>query len=217
MEFKTGITKKGKLKMKKLIAVILSFVLCLSFAACSKEVVSSNDYKQKMETITESLNKGKIPEIEYALGDNPDGIKKHFEDLLANESHDGDEGHNHSHDEVTSFTVTQGLRSVKMDAGKFVYHYEIDKKEKGVSVIVSYTEAFGFTAGEATMQDVAACFDPNSVKTVLPSDDDMYFLVYPSSDCMVLRYEKDNLKLDFYFSENVLIATVLLDKSNWTL
>jgi len=217
MEFKTGITKKGKLKMKKLIAVILSFLLCLSLAACSKEVVSSNDYKQKMETITESLNKGKIPEIEYALGDNPDGIKKHFEDLLGNESHDEDEGHNHSHDEVTSFTVTQGLRSVKMDAGKFVYHYEIDKKEKGVSVIVSYTEAFGFTAGESTMQDVAACFDPNSVKTVLPSDDDMYFLVYPSSDCMVLRYEKDNLKLDFYFSENVLIATVLLDKSNWTL
>ena len=217
MEFKTGITKKGKLKMKKIIAVILSFVLCLSFSACSKEVVSSNDYKQNMESITESLNKGKIPEIDFALGDNPDGIKKHFDDQLANESQTEEEGHNHSHDEVTSFTVTQGLRSVKMDAGKFVYHYEIDKKEKGISVIVSYTKAFGFTAGETTMQEVSACFDPNSVKKILPSEDDMYFLVYPSSDCMVLRYEKDNLKLDFYFSENLLIAAVLLDKANWTL
>ena len=84
--------------MRKIVTFLLAIVFVFSFVACSKETVSSNDYKQKMSEITESLSYGKIPEIEYALGDNPDGIKKHFEDLLAADDHeDEEENHNHSH------------------------------------------------------------------------------------------------------------------------
>ena len=204
--------------MKKIIAVILSllFITCL-FSACSKESVSSNDYTNNKTAIENGINDGKIPEIDFALGDNPDGIKKHFDDLLAGGDHSGEEDHNHSHDEVTSFTVTEGFSTAKMDAGKFVYHYEKDKKANGVSVIVSYTNAFGFTAGETTMQEVSACFDQNAITKFTASEDDMYFLVYPIENTMILRKESDNIRLDFYFSENVLVAVVLMDKNNWTL
>ena len=204
--------------MRKAVAGLMALVFIFALVGCSKETVSSEGYEGKMRTITENLFAGKIPEVEYALGDNPDGIKKHFDDLLAGEEHsEEEENHNHSHDEVTSFTVTEGFRSVKMDAGKFVYHYEVDKKDRGVSVIVSYTEAFGFTAGETTMQEVSACFDPNSIVKFTATEDDMYFLVYPVENCMILRFEADNYKLDFYFSDNVLVAALIMEKENWTL
>ena len=140
--------------MKKVTALLMSlvFIACI-FSACSNETTSSNEITDNKSAIVEGVKNGKIPEIDYALGDNPDGIKKHFEDLLAAESH-SEEDHNHSHDGVTSFTVTEGLSTVKMDAGKFVYHYEKDKKANGISVIVSYTDAFGFTAGETIIIEV---------------------------------------------------------------
>ena len=203
--------------MKKIFAVLLSVVLIASlFSACSKETVSSNDYSENKTAIEKGIAEGKIPEIDYALGDNPDGIKKHFDDLLAQDDHLGEEDHSHSHDEVTSFTVTEGFSTVKMDAGKFVYHYEKDKKANGISVIVSYTEAFGFTAGETTMQEVSACFDQNAITKFTASEDDMYFLVFPIENTMILRRESGNKRLDFYFSENVLVAVTLIDKANWT-
>ncbi len=203
--------------MKRIIAICLSLVLiaCV-FSACSNEVTSSNDITDNKTAILEGKENGKIPEIDYALGDNPDGIKKHFDDLLAKDDHSEEENHNHSHDEVTNFTITEGISTVKMDAGKFVYHYEKDKKANGISVIVSYTKAFGFTAGETIMQEVSDCFEQNSITTFTASEDDMYFLVYPLDDCMILRNESDNIRLDFYFSENVLVAVVLMDKNNWT-
>ena len=203
--------------MKKIIAICLSLVLIVCiFSACSNETTSSTDIKDNKAAVTEGIKNGKIPEIDYALGDNPDGIKKHFEDLLAQNDHSEEEDHNHSHDDVTSFTVTEGISTVKMDAGKFVYHYEKSKKSNGISVIVSYTKAFGFTAGETIMQEVSACFEQNSITKFSASEDDMYFLVYPLSDCMILRNDTGNIRLDFYFSENVLVATVIMDKANWT-
>ena len=203
--------------MKRIIALFLALVLLTgTFAACSKEDVSSTNKTDSITAIKEGIQNGKIPEIDFALGDNPDGIKKHFDDLLAGGDHAEEGDHNHSHDEVTSFTVTEGFTTVKMDAGKFVYHYEKDKKSNGVSVIVSFTKAFGFTSGETTMQEVSACFDQNAITKFTASEDDMYFLVFPLENTMILRNESGDTRLDFYFNENVLVAVVLMDKNNWT-
>ena len=59
--------------MKRIICLLLCLIVFCNFSACKKQENTENT-----NFITEYANKGKIPECDYTLGDDPEKIKSDF-------------------------------------------------------------------------------------------------------------------------------------------
>ena len=53
--------------------------------------------------------------------------------------------------------------------------------------------------------------------TLNATDAELVFLAVRQEEVIILRYEYDNLRLDYYFYDNLLITTVLSDTDVWKL
>ena len=201
--------------MKKLIAVLISFVFLFSFAACGGKEGSESKSDESIKTVvTEAITQGKIPEVKYALGTSTKEIDKYYADIekQMKESHEGD-GEVHSDHDIMLNSM-EGNLSYTYEIGVEKYFYEKAKKSEGISVICTLEDAFGIKQG-TSKSDVEAALAGLELKTVQAGEDELYFV--PLTEAIVLRYKSGEYKLDFYFSNNELVATVLMNTENWTI
>ena len=204
--------------IKRILAVILAIMMLVGLAACKKndDTASSdtNTLPDKSSDIAAAVAEGKIPELEFKLGDEISVLRDRYNELYSDmqDAHTG-EGHVHDDGDVL-LDMSEGNLSVTYNIGTASYYYEKEKKQSGIAVVCSLQDAFGFKQG-TSRSDIEGSLASLSLKSLNAGEDELYFVPIP--DAIVLRYKKDGRQLDFYFSDNELVATVLRDLNNWTI
>ena len=204
--------------MKRILAAILAVFMLFTLAACGAkddaEVQSTPQIADKSGEIETAVAEGKIPELKFKLGDATADLRTHYNDLWQDmeNSHSG-EGHVHNDSDVL-LDKSEGDLSMTYTIGTEGYYYEKAKSKNGIAVLCSTEDAFGFKQG-TPRADVEAALAYLSLKSLNAGEDELYFVPIP--EAIILRYKKDGRQLDFYFSENELVATVLRDLNNWTI
>lgn len=180
--------------MKRIIAVILamSFVFCL--CSCGQEKKEKRD-----EGIVTKIKAGQMTGTKFSLGTDPAVIKNAYS------GSDKDEN---------ALSISEGQSTVNMVTDNYDYHYYKKNEKNGISVIVNFGDAYGFENGIAMSQDVIDKLgDDFSFKDA--TEDQMYFLRSEAQNCQVLRYTFSNKRVDFYFIDSLLAATVLCNTQYW--
>ena len=189
--------------MKK-VALMLVMLLTLSICGCASETKKS-DLEVDIEYYA---NLGQIPESEYSLGSEI----AIFEQLAA-ESAEAE--HTHDEDEVY-YEIAENDGYTEIYAGSLNYYYETDKKDDGVSCIVSYDGGYGFKQGSMSIEIrdelAAAGFEAEEQDA---EKSDVFFL--PSSGsftCLEYTFKENTVR--FIFEENALCACTLTG-ADWSL
>jgi hypothetical protein len=197
--------------MKKAICLILSLVCAFTLVGCGKD----NDTKNDKIDLAYYAKLGQMPEAKYTLGANPDQVIDELDGINEQEEaeHQADPNDTHGHDEEEFYLeVVEGEKNVLIDNGNICYYYTKANKDKGVSLIVSYGDAFGFSLGTVILE----------LKNSLPSvefteeelsDENAFFASYVL-DGTVLKAEFENSTILFVFQENELFATAIYNE-NW--
>ncbi len=204
--------------MKKLIALLLVLSLCIiPLAGCREDDANSSSTNSATGEIDALAADGKLDNIKYGLGANVDDVKKYYSDLEAEflSEHTDDDEHNHDAEYVYyNFEKKSDYSIIDISVARF--YFENDKQDKGVSVIATDSETFGFTPGVTTKYEVEDSIKAEG-ETFNATEEDLRFLAVRTEPVLVLRYEFEDYTLDFYFYENTLITTVLTDTNNWKL
>lgn len=203
--------------MKKIISILMALVFVFSFAACGGKTKDTSSVIDKGNEIKALLEKGKLDGVDFPLGTDNKVIREHYEDLIdaLESAHSSQGGHIHTGEEVM-FEVMEGSKTITMDAGNTKFFYEKAKKNNGISVICTFKDVYGFVVGETTKNEIEESLASLNGKTVIATEDDLYFLSVVSK-AIILRYSVGDFQLDFYFSDNTLIAAVIMNTKNWTL
>ncbi len=199
--------------MKKLSCLFLCLILIFSLSACSKE---SNKEDESGVDLSYYALLGKMPEVEYALGENPDVITKELNARLKeeNDNHKEDPNHAHEHDEDEFyFEVVQGEKNVLLDNGHICYYYNKANKNKGISYIVNYDTAYGLSLGKV-ISEVKDEFSSVEFKEEPISSNNAFFADYIVDGTVLTATFGENVVL-FVFQENALFATAIYN-SNWS-
>ncbi len=204
--------------MKKLFTVILAVLMLFSLAACGgkddTETPSAPAIPDKSDEVAAAVSEGRIPELEFKLGDSTSDLRTRFNELLEDmeDAHEGG-GHVHNDGDIL-LDKSEGELSMTYTVGTAGYYYEKEKSKNGIAVLLSLEDAFGFKQG-TPRADVETALAKLSLKSLNAGEDELYFVPIP--EAIILRYKKDGRQLDFYFSDNELVATVLRDLNNWTI
>ena len=200
--------------MKKAICLLMVFALILSLCACDKNGINSTASSNHSVDVAYYASLGKIPELDFALGADPDDIVN-VNDDKEETSDSGD----HSH--LPDIIKQEGNLSVLLDAGTTRYYYEKAKAEKGISAIVCLNGAYGFlkdSGSTITSEQIKAAIPGIDCEEKTPSSDDLFFLPVTSDNAKVLIYTFNNkYKLQFFFIDGVFSAVMLSDMENWTI
>ena len=196
--------------MKKLFSVILAFVLVLSFAACTKN--KSADAPQEVTqtvfvdkaALEQNVTDGKIPEMEYALGQDVEALKTDLEQQPQENADDEDYAGPYTLLEKADYTViSTGIFR------QFEYCCRADGK---VSAVATSDAAFGLENGtfineiELALSDVAE--KKQGVKVAwLPSG--------VLCDCLTAAFGEN--AVSFLFVDDQLVKTVVYRAEEWTI
>ncbi len=185
--------------MKRLLSLVLAFVMIFIFAACK-----DNEGKKDFNSIDIEYyaNLGQMPECEYSLGESVskinDELSKQFES---------------SDIEEMVYNVSENGNRVLIDNGQFKYYYLKENEADGISYIVSFDTAFGFEIGTLIVEVKDALSD-FEYKTAEISKDNVFFL-FGSPDGSVITCEFEENTVMFVFENNALCATALYKTSDW--
>lgn len=207
--------------MKKLFCLLLSAAVILSLAGCGKKKAEKK-YTTDVD-VEYYVRQGQLPECgKYALGYDVDKLTSELDAQMnasgdggsgGSDSADGEESHSHDEDgffwfldERDSYT---GLRT-----GSAEYCYRPDKRQDGISAIVSFDTAFGFETGTISIEIKEALSDFKPTESTegnglpfLPTDDATEYLTYKFADRCVT----------FAFYENALCGTAVYDCREWSI
>lgn len=206
--------------MKKILALVLCFSL-LALAGCGAAPSSSEPSSSKSATgeIDNLAADGKVDGIEYGLGADIEEVKTYYENL-ANEyatEHAGSDEHVHGDaEEYHYYNFEEGEDFCTIDISKARFYYETGKEDKGVAVIATDSETFGFVPGETMKYEVEDAIKAEG-DIFEATEDELRFLAVRTEPLIVLRYEFEDYQLEFYFYDNLLVTTVLIDTNNWNI
>lgn len=188
--------------MKKLLVLFLTVLFVLSFAGCKdKNGKDAPKVKTEGETAVES---GNIPDLSFQLGSDPDNIEDFYEDYISK---------NEGTDEY--IVEQEGELTVLLETNSVKYYYEKEKEDNGIGFIAVLSDCLGYERGVMMPEDIQNEF----VATGTLSDateEEMFFLPAYEENCKVLKYDFGRYKLEFYFVNDFLSATVIYDSENWT-
>ncbi len=189
--------------MKKFLSVVLCLSLLFSFAACGND----NDVtlQENKGAIDEFAAIGEVPELEIKLGSTPDAAVS-FYNTAATE--------NDNPDLVLGEMV--GETAVMLSNGIDSFYYEKQNAQYGISVIA-------LTGGEAYGLQIADTTTKSDVETLLAAKytvtpatpEQLYFLPGAVDGGEVLSCSFDNIRLDFFFFEDILSAVTLTNTTYW--
>lgn len=185
--------------MKRIISLLLAAVMVCSFASCKK----GNKNQQIGTDVEYYANLGKMPECEYELGFDVDKLIDVLEKKATAENA-GEE------DYYTSFEIDE--RTAIMTSG-FSFYYFTDKKDKGISCIVSNEEAFGFKQGTVSVEvrDALKSYGFESTQRN-PIDGELFFIPGAGDNMTCMEYGFKNATVLFVFDTNELCATAIFTK-----
>lgn len=205
---------------------ILLFFLCVSMlllAACKHNddgltSFQEADYETKIEN---TAAKGELEGIKFSLGADIGGVKSYFkklaDDYNANHQNDGEHNHNFGSlddEEYAYYNVVDKTAYSVIETANARYYYDRDNRTAGIVAISSDSTVFGFTPGLTTKYEIELEFKSEG-KTVSAEEKDLELLSMPTASVLILRYTFEDYQLDFYFSENMLISTAIIDRENW--
>lgn len=198
--------------MKRIIAYFL--IISTMFLICGCKDNSNNTLEDDFITdVKYYLSLGKIKEADFALGTTPEQIENAELDFSHEEGGDANMGHDHEHGIVKE----EGAVSYHYIYGPFQYFYNKGKEEKGISFIVSFDKAFGFSVGSSTKFEVENALSGMDCTKRIAEKNDFFFMIIEIDDCEMLVYEYENYTLSFYFKDDLLICTTLQNSENWSL
>lgn len=208
--------------MKKLLSLILCLsLLCL--AGCGGEDVSSTDSSSENK-IKASVASGKLGGIKYGLGAEVNEVKDYYSGLVEDYEaiHTGENagiGHEdeaHVHDpndelQIPYYSEAQDDIYTEIDVLSARFYYETDNQDKGISVVATDADIFGFSMGITTKQEVEEAVGDDG-ETINATAEELRFLAFPFEPMIILRYELENCQLDFYFYDNAIVTTLIRNK-----
>ncbi len=178
--------------MQKVLCIILSLVMVLSFTACKKEDTVS----ESSIDLEQFAKSGSIPECKYSLGTDVEILKTELSAYAESEA--GSE---------SLYDVTEGEETVCVTNGIYNFYYEKDNKDKGISYIASFDKAFGFEIGEVilTVKDALSGIKYTEEEV---NEDNAFFLFVPIEGSVIkCEFEKNTIM--FVFENNALCATAI--------
>ena len=207
--------------MKKILCIVLSLVLILGLCACGKENKTNTDSDKYVHSVDIAYyaSLGKIPELEFALGANPEDImnaSKNDEESHEDSSSE-EEGHVHKAPDITKM---EGELSVLLNDGAFLYMYEKEKTDKGISAIVCLEKGYDLEIGSYNVTEdlVKKALSKHTPTISKPTQDDLFFLPDVGEDATSLVYIfNGKYKLQFIFVNETFSAIILSDIQNWTI
>ena len=206
--------------MKKLIALMLCISL-VALAGCGAAPSSSEPSSSKSATgeIDSLASDGKVDGIEYGLGADVETVKEYYETLAEEYAAEHTDTDEHLHDDAEEYhyyAFEEGEDFCTIDISEARFYYETGKEDKGVSVIATDSETFGFIPGETMKYEVEDAIKAEG-DIFEATEAELRFLAVRTEPLIVLRYEFSDYQLDFYFYDNLLVTTVLIDTNNWKL
>ena len=180
--------------MKKILSLILCMIFVFSFTACANNSHSDRDHSVDVEYYGKL---GQINDVPYKLGD---GIDETY-DVISTATLD-DEG------EYLYYEYESGNYTVMTD-GTVCCCYKTQDKSKGITHIVKYGDAYGFTVGTISTQVRDTMSEMGYDATEREAKSGELFFLPASTGVTVLEYQiKENTVL-FVFQQNALGATVI--------
>ncbi|HHW46028.1 MAG TPA: hypothetical protein GXX17_03840 [Clostridiales bacterium] len=204
--------------LKKYVAVLFALILVLGIAGCNnKNTETSSDITSSRVEHTVDVaylaGKGQIPELPVKLGNSVDMVEVLYsqESSVTETTEDGFD----DHDDV-QLEIVKGEKTVKIAAGAANYYYLKENEENGISVLVNFDKSYDFEVGIAMIDDIRNAVEGEGTLSV-PTEEEMFFFPVAPDNCQKLSYEIGAYRLDFYFVDDFLAATVLTDTVNWKL
>ncbi len=209
--------------MKKLLCLFLSLaIFCL--AGCSGDENSSLDTGSIDNEIETAVSEGRFDMSDYGIGAEVAKVQEYYSGLVedyealhmgdgASEGHE-DEAHVHDHNDelkIPYYDEDEKDGYTEIDVSDIRFYYETENKDKGITVIATDVDVFGFTMGITTKQEVEEAIGDKG-KTINATADEIRFLAFPTEPLIILRYEYENRELDFYFYDNAIVTTLIRDK-----
>ena len=196
--------------MKRCLAVLLALICIVSCVGCNKkENKGLSEYKYDVD-IAYYLSVGQIKEAHFPLGTLPKEIDEATPDHSQVITGEG----NHDHENI--IRKEEGIVSYHYVYGPFHYYYNKNKADKGISLIVSFDAAYGFSVGSTTKYEVSRVLEKMGYTEKTADKDEIFFMPFYIENCEMLVCESGKYKLAFYFVDGTLIATTIENTLNWS-
>ena len=179
--------------MKKILSITLCLIITLSLVACSQTKNNKDKHNVDIEYYAKL---GKISDVDYKIGQEVDAAKTTLEQTVDD------------HGESNYFDYQSGEYTIMTD-GAVCACYKTDDQSNGITHIVKYGDAYGFTVGAIStqvrdvMSDIGYDCDERTAK-----NNELFFLP-AGADMTVLEYKIKEYTLRFVFQEHALSATVI--------
>jgi len=177
--------------MKRIISVALCIVFAISLVACG----NSKDFNHSID-IEYFAKHGQINEIEFKLGDDAEEVKTSLSATVDD------------HGESNYFDYESGKYTIMTD-GSVCCCYETTEKEKGITHIIKYGDAYGFTVGAVStnVRDIMSNLGYDDIEREAKNGE--LFFLPSSADMTVLEYKIKDTTVLFVFQQHALSATVI--------
>lgn len=197
--------------MKKFLAFILVILVIFTFVSCKKKETNTATID-----VEYYANLGKMPEIEFSLGDDVEtvkkGLEKNYDEYL--ESEKDNENHNHDHDSTAvTFNEIEGKNNVLLNNGTTYYYYVKAKADDGIAYIVHREKSFGFELGTSIVDVKKALGDTKHNESEV-TDENAFFATGLTNGTLLEIVNGDVVTM-FVFHENELYATAMYNKKVW--
>lgn len=201
--------------MRKYICLLLCVVLILSISslsACSDDKSEKNTTTVQpttvisLESVKSYVTQGKIDTVEFALGTKAGFILDKYNTTAPATTNASD-----SDEDVPVFYTNNNKEdyfSIMQGASQYFYLKDDDSKQ--ISVIACTSDAFNFKTGIDYSQSVIDSLGKPDV-TDVPAKQDLIYTFGGAHNPSRLTYNFGKYRLDFVFTDDVLLATVLTD------
>lgn len=179
--------------MKKILGLVLCLIFVFSFTACGDDSGEKSNHSVDVEYYAKL---GQINELEYKLGGSVEDAKE-----LLNKTTD-------DHGESNYFDYPSGDYTIMTD-GSVCVCYKTDDESSGITHIVKYGDAYGFTIGAVSTQVRDTMADMGYSATEREAKQGELFFLPAGASMTVLEYKIENCTVLFVFQEHALSAAVI--------
>lgn len=199
--------------MKKILSLALTFLMLLSFTACSEKETKKSD-KVDLRYYAEL---GQIPEIPYKLGADCDKVEKELEAeyekyLSTDPENSADHDHDHYAEDLY-FDVSEVDDYVYIDNGGKNYFYKKSEKKDGISYIVTFGDAFGFKMGDFIYDIQSALPNVEFIEEEITEGSLIFDKFLSSGTTLTAKF--NDVTIMFVFMEGELYATAMYKTDSW--
>lgn len=205
--------------MKKALVLFLCLMLVCAVGCSPSDDNTSSGDAVSISEIEKSVKEGNLDTVKYGVGDNAEEVKSYYQKLASDyayaHSSESEDAHNHNHnhdidEDFASYEEVQrdGYTLVKTAKARFYC------KAGKVVAVSTDSDVFGFTPAITSKYEVEEAITADG-KTFTARTEDFVFSPFASEGTIILRYKIDDYQLDFYFYENSLLSTVIIDTEKW--